>query len=178
MRFSSLQLLALAALPLLSQCGSPQPATTATTTSPAASVTTAAPATGNTNSAVSVADLNRQFIAAWNAHDLEKTLSYLADDVQLLQGSAHFSGKAEVSDKWVRATQSTLNNLKLSTVSAATTPQLAYEAGTFAVEVQPAGPGQPAGYGQGNFLLLWKPAADGKWQLSYAQLEGLPVRRR
>ncbi len=174
MRFSSLQLLALAALPLLSQCGSPQPATTA---APAASATPA-PVANTAGSAVSAADLNRQFIAAWNAHDLEKTLSYLADDVQLLQGSAHFSGKTEVSDKWVRATQSTLSNLKLSTISATTTPQLAYEAGTFAVEVQPAGPGQPAGYGQGNFLLLWKPAADGKWQLSYAQLEDLPVRRR
>ena len=147
----------LAALPLLAACGKSGPAA---------------------STATSAADLDRQFITAWNNKDLEKTLSFLADDVQFLQGSAHFSGKAEVSDKWVRATQSTISNLKTSTVSSDSNDKTAYEAGTFSVDVQAAGPGQTAGYGEGNFLLLWKPAADGTWKLSYAQLEDLPVQRR
>ena len=151
----------LGALPLLAACSKSADSTTAATAAPA----------------VSVADLDRQFLTAWNNKDLEKTLGYLADDVQFLQGSAHFSGKAEVSDKWVRATQSSISNLKTSVVSAATTDKMAYEAGTFSVDVLPAN-GQPAGYGQGNFLLLWKPAADGTWKLSHAQLEDLPVQRR
>jgi ketosteroid isomerase-like protein len=162
MRIPLSRLVLLGALPLLAACGS-KSTTTADTT--AATPTSAA-------------DLDRAFLTAWNNKDLEKTLSYLADDVQFLQGSAHFSGKAEVSDKWVRATQSTINNLKTSTVSSESTDKLAYEAGTFSVDVQPAGPGQAAGYGEGNFLLLWKPAADGTWKLSYAQLEDLPVQRR
>ena len=157
MRISLSRLVLLGALPLLAACGSKS--------TPDASATSAA-------------DLDRAFITAWNNKDLEKTLSYLADDVQFLQGSAHFSGKAEVSDKWVRATQSTINNLKTSTVSSASTDKMAYEAGTFSVDVQPAGPGQPAGYGEGNFMLLWRPAPDGTWKLSYAQLEDLPVQRR
>lgn len=161
MRISLARLVLLGALPLLAACSKSADSTAAT----------AAPA-------VSVADLDRQFLTAWNNKDLEKTLGYLADDVQFLQGSAHFSGKAEVSDKWVRATQSSISNLKTSVVSATTTDKVAYEAGTFSVDVLPAGPGQPAGYGQGNFLLLWKPAADGTWKLSYAQLEDLPVQRR
>ena len=162
MRISLSRLVLLGALPLLAACSKSTDSATATTAA----------------SAVSVADLDRQFLTAWNNKDLEKTLGYLADDVQFLQGSAHFSGKSEVSDKWVRATQSTTNNLKISTVSATSTDKVAYEAGTFSVDVQPAGPGQPAGFGEGNFLLLWKPAADGTWKLSYAQLEDLPVQRR
>jgi uncharacterized protein (TIGR02246 family) len=161
MRISLSRLVLLGALPLLAACSKSADSTTATAAA----------------SAVSVADLDRQFLTAWNNKDLEKTLSYLADDVQFLQGNAHFSGKAEVSDKWVRATQSSISNLKTSVVSAATTDKMAYEAGTFSVDVLPAG-GQPAGYGQGNFLLLWKPAADGTWKLSHAQLEDLPVQRR
>lgn len=158
MRISLARLALLGALPLLAACSKPADSSAA--------------------SATSAADLDRQFITAWNNKDLEKTLSFLADDVQFLQGNAHFSGKAEVSDKWVRATQSSISNLKTSVVSATSTDKLAYEAGTFSVDVLPAGPGQPAGYGQGNFLLLWKPAADGTWKLSYAQLEDLPVLRR
>jgi ketosteroid isomerase-like protein len=161
MRISLSRLVLLGALPLLAACSKSADSTTATSAA----------------AAVSVADLDRQFLTAWNNKDLEKTLSYLADDVQFLQGSAHFSGKAEVSDKWVRATQSSISNLKTSVVSAATTDKMAYEAGTFSVDVLPAN-GQPAGYGQGNFLLLWKPAADGTWKLSHAQLEDLPVQRR
>jgi len=157
MRISFLRAVLLAALPLLAACSKPK---------------------ATADAATSAADLDRQFITAWNNKDLEKTLSFLADDVQFLQGNAHFSGKAEVSDKWVRATQSTISNLKTSTVSSLTADQVAYEAGTFSVDVQAAGPGQPAGYGEGNFLLLWKPSADGTWKLSYAQLEDLPVQRR
>lgn len=157
MRTSLARLVLLGALPLLAACS--KPADTSAT-------------------ATSAADLDRQFLTAWNNKDLEKTLSYLADDVQFLQGNAHFSGKAEVSDKWVRATQSSISNLRTSVVSATSTDKLAYEAGTFSVDVLPASPGQPAGIGQGNFLLLWKPAADGTWKLSYAQLEDLPVLRR
>lgn len=157
MRISLARLALLGTLPLLAACSK-------ASDTPAAST--------------SAADLDRQFITAWNNKDLEKTLSYLADDVQFLQGNAHFSGKAEVSDKWVRATQSSISNLRTSVVSATSTDKLAYEAGTFSVDVLPAGPGQPAGIGQGNFMLLWKPAADGTWKLSYAQLEDLPVLRR
>lgn len=156
MRISLARLALLGALPLLAACSK--------------SADTSATAT-------SAADLDRQFLTAWNNKDLEKTLSYLADDVQFLQGNAHFSGKAEVSDKWVRATQGSIGNLRTSVVSATSTDKLAYEAGTFSVDVLPAA-GQPAGVGQGNFLLLWKPAADGTWKLSYAQLEDLPVLRR
>lgn len=127
---------------------------------------------------VSVADLNRDFIGAWNSKDLDKTLGYLDDDVQFVQGTAHFSGKSEVGNKWVRATQSTISNLKTSVVSSGSDANMAYEAGTFAVDVLPEGPGQPAGFGEGNFILLWKKAADGAWKLSYAQLEDQPVRAR
>ena len=102
----------------------------------------------------------------------------LADDAQFLQGEAHFSGKSEITDKWVKATLGTITNLKTSTVSSEADTHTAYEAGTFSVDVLPAGPGEPEGFGEGNFMLLWKKGADGAWKLSYAQLEDLPVQAK
>lgn len=127
---------------------------------------------------VDVQELNQQFIGAWNSKDADKVTSMLADDVHFLQGSQHLSGKAEVAQRWVRSTMPTINDLKTSVVTSATDAKTAYQAGTFSVDVLPAAVGQPHGFGEGNFILLWKKGADGTWKLSYAQLEDLPVQAR
>lgn len=128
--------------------------------------------------AVNVQDLNKQFIGAWNNKDSSKVIALLADDVHFLQGNAHFKGKAEVSRRWVQETMSTVTDLKTNVVSSEIDTHTAYEAGTFSIDVLPEGPNEPAGYGEGNFMLLWKKGADNTWKLSYAQLEDLPVMRR
>ncbi len=122
-----------------------------------------------------VQSLNQQFIGAWNSRDASKVTGLLADDVDFVQGEVHYKGKAEVTDKWVNATMPTTKDLKTSVVSSANDAQTAYEAGTFSVDVLPQGAGEKAGYGEGNYMLLWKKATDGSWKLSYAQLEDLPV---
>jgi len=132
-------------------------------------------ACSKTEEKANVQELNKQFITAWNSKETDKVISFLADDVQFLQGEAHFKGKSEVGDKWVKETASTINDLKLYVVSSGTDNQTAYEAGTFSVDVLPAGPDEPHATGEGNFILLWKKAADGAWKLSYAQLEDSPV---
>ena len=128
--------------------------------------------------APNVQALNQNFIGAWNSRDSGKITGLLADDVTFVQGNAHWKGKDEVGQKWVSATLPTISNLKTSVSSTNTDANSAYEAGTFSVDVAPAGPGQPAGFGEGNYIFYWKKAADNTWKLSYAQLEDLPVQRR
>lgn len=135
---------------------------------------TAAPATGN----ASVADLDQQFLSAWNNKDAAKASALLADDVQFLQGETRFSGKSEVTNKWITPTISTITSLKTSVVSSGNDANTAYEAGTFSVDVLPTAANTTAGTGQGNFVFLWKKAGDGSWKLSYAQLEDLPVQAK
>ncbi|WP_276497481.1 YybH family protein [Pontibacter litorisediminis] len=125
--------------------------------------------------AVNVQSLNQEFISAWNSNDPEKVISYLADDVQFLQGETHFTGKTEVANKWVKDTYSTITDLKTNVVSSGVDKAIAYEAGTFSVDVLSSGQDQLRGIGEGNFILLWKKTEAGDWKLSYAQLEGLPV---
>jgi ketosteroid isomerase-like protein len=128
-----------------------------------------------TDEAVDVQELNRDFVSAWNNKDADKLEDMMADDVDFIQGEIHYSGKAEVVNKWVDETIGTISKLKTNVVNSGVDEHIAYEAGTFSVDVLPEGPGQPAGFGEGNFMLLWKKGEDGNWKLSYAQLEDLPV---
>ncbi len=159
-------LFALGTAALLASCsGNNAPAASGTT--PATTTTTS----GNT----SVSDLNQQFLSAWNNKDAAKAAAFLADDAQFLQGATRFSGKDEITNKWITPTIGTVTNLKTSTASTGTDANMAYEAGTFSVDVLPTATEKQAGIGEGNFVLLWKKGTDGNWKLSYAQLEDLPV---
>ena len=124
---------------------------------------------------VNVQELNQQFIGAWNNKESDKIIGFLAEDIDFIQGDAHYKGKSEVSQKWVRETLPSLADLKTNVVSSASDQQIAYEAGTFSVDVLPATAQGPHGIGEGNFILLWKKGTDNTWKLSYAQLEDLPV---
>jgi ketosteroid isomerase-like protein len=132
-------------------------------------------ACSKTDEAVNVQELNREFISAWNNRDSDKVISLLSEDVHFLQGEIHYNGKSEVADKWVRETMGTIRDLKTNAVSSGSGPDIAYEGGTFSVDVIPASPNEPMGLGEGNFILLWKKDKEGVWKLTYAQLEDLPV---
>ena len=54
--------------------------------------------------AVNIQSLNQEFISAWNNKDSGKITGLLADDVSFVQGNAHWKGKDEVGQKWVRET--------------------------------------------------------------------------
>ncbi len=127
---------------------------------------------------VNIQDLNNQFITAWNNNSSDKVDALLADDVQFIQGEVHYKGKNEVSQKWVRETIGTISDLKTNVVSSGEDSRIAYEAGTFSVDVLPTSPEMPHAYGEGNFILLWEKGQDGAWKLQYAQLEDLPVQAK
>lgn len=139
---------------------------------PGAATTTADGAAAN------VADLDQQFVSAWNNKDATKVTALLADDVQFLQGATHFTGKDEVTNKWVTPTISTIANLKTTSTSSAASGDLAYEAGTFAVDVLPTATEKTVGNGTGNYVFVWKKASGGSWKMSLAHLEDLPVQEK
>ena len=124
---------------------------------------------------VNVADLTRQFINAWNSKDTTKIDSLLADDVQLLQADAHYSGKVQVMQNWVSQSVGVINNLKTNAVSTDADGHMAYEAGTFSVDV--AAPNSQPAVGEGNYILIWKFNSNGSWKVSYVQLEDLPLHK-
>jgi ketosteroid isomerase-like protein len=128
----------------------------------------------NNRNTVNVQDLNKQFISAWNNKDSAKIDSFLSADVQFLQADNHYKGKTEVVQKWVKAGIPVVSSLKTSVVSTDADENMAYEAGTFSVDLLI--PNQPVAIGEGNYLFIWKKQADASWKVNYVQLEDLPVR--
>ena len=125
-----------------------------------------------------VAQLNQEFLGAWNSKDADKASALLADDAQFLQGQTHFSGKSEVAEKWIKATIGTIADLKTEVVSSGAGSAVAYQAGRFSANVLPTAAQPAQGQGEGNFVLLWKRDGGGNWKLALAQLEDLPVQVR
>ena len=154
-----------------------QPATTSAA-GPAASPSTTTDAPAANGPAANVADLDQKFVNAWNAKQASQVTDMLADDVQFLQGETHFSGKDEVTNKWVTPTITTISNLKTNSLSNGSDAGMAYEAGTFTVDVLPTATEKATGAGSGNYVFLWKKASDGNWKISLAQLEDLPVQEK
>jgi ketosteroid isomerase-like protein len=127
----------------------------------------------NNQKTANVSDLDKQFIGAWNAKDTSKINPFLADDVQFIQADGHYSGKNQVIEKWVRESLPAISNLKTNVVSSDVDTHLAFEAGTFSVDV--IAPNQPSAIGEGNFVFVWKKQADNNWKINFIQLEDLPL---
>ncbi|AMM50007.1 hypothetical protein TH61_00785 [Rufibacter sp. DG15C] len=122
-----------------------------------------------------VSTLSQQFIGAWNSKNSSQLDTLLAEDAHFVQGEVHFNGKAEVSQKWVRETMGTIENLKTFAISSGADETVAFEGGTFTVDVIPESRELPRGQGEGNYMLVWKKNDKGAWKLHYAQLEDHPV---
>ncbi|MBA9076238.1 MULTISPECIES: nuclear transport factor 2 family protein [Rufibacter] len=127
---------------------------------------------------VNVQQLNQTFIGAWNSRNSAQLDTLLAEDVHFVQGEVHFNGKSEVSQKWVRETLGSIENLRISPVATGVDDSIAFEGGTFTVDVIPTDRQLPRGEGEGNFVLIWKKNDKGAWKLFYAQLEDHPVQVR
>ncbi len=128
------------------------------------------------DTAVNVQQLSQEFISAWNSRDASKLDTIFADDVHFLQGEVHYNGRSEVSQKWVRETMGTIEDLQIFSVNNGVGQDIAYDGGTYQVDVLPENRELPRGEGEGNYVLIWKKNDKGAWKLSYAQLEGLPVK--
>jgi ketosteroid isomerase-like protein len=122
---------------------------------------------------VSSKDLNQNFDQAWNKHDSTKLFSLLADDVQMLSGKVHFSGKTEVMDKFIRRNLPFTSNLQTTVVSTGEDNGIAYESGTFSLDVAP--PDTKPFVNKGNYNFVWKKGADDSWKVSSINMEDLPV---
>jgi ketosteroid isomerase-like protein len=128
--------------------------------------------TNNTTATVSSKDLNQQFDNAWNSKDSSRLVSMLADDVQLLSAATHMNGRTEVTERFIRHNLPVSSNLNTNVVSTGESDALAYESGTFTLDVAP--PGAKPFVNKGNYSFVWKKQADQSWKVSSIVMEDLP----
>ncbi|SHF13019.1 YybH family protein [Flavisolibacter ginsengisoli] len=125
-----------------------------------------------TTATVTSKELNQQFDNAWNSKDSSKLISMLADDVQLLSAATHMNGRTEVTERFIRHNLPVTSNLRTNVVSTGESDALAYESGTFSLDVAP--PGAKPFVNNGNYTFVWKKQADQSWKVSSIVMEDLP----
>lgn len=103
-----------------------------------------------TEEKVNVSQLNSKFIGAWNAKQADSVTAMIAEDAHFLQGNVHYSGKAQIAQNWVNKTMNNINNLRTSVVSTGIDNEMAYEAGTFVVDVPSQSPDEPTRWVKGT----------------------------
>lgn len=121
-------------------------------------------------------ELNEDFDKAWNNRDTTKLYSLLADDVQLLDGPLHTSGKQEVIDKFIRRDIAVTSNLKTKIVSSGEDNSIAYEAGTFSLDVTL--PNSKPFVSSGNYNFVWKKGTDNLWKIVAINMEDVPLQKK
>jgi ketosteroid isomerase-like protein len=133
--------------------------------------TTAAVATDENLSTASfnIDSMNKVFDNAWNGKDSAALLAMMEDDVKMLKARDLFNGKDEIAKKWLSVNLPVANNLTTNVESKEADARTAYEAGTFALDVNI--PNQPAFKATGNYTFIWKKQPDNNWKIHFIQIE-------
>jgi uncharacterized protein (TIGR02246 family) len=115
-------------------------------------------------------DAIRKLDVAWSAaagsRDVDKTISFYADDGSVLpHGAPIATGKAQIKEVWTHIL--TLPGVKLSfepsKITVAKAKDMAYEIGTYQLTVNDA-QGNPSTE-IGKFVVIWKKQPDKQWKV-------------
>ena len=109
-------------------------------------------------------DLDAQWSAAAGAKDLEKTVSYYAEDAIVMPPNApSATTKEAIRNVWKDTLASTINgSWKATRVEVARSGDMACVSGTYEWTSKDAS-GKPVN-DRGKYLEVWKKQADGKWK--------------
>ena len=111
----------------------------------------------------------RQAARVWSdvadAKDLEKTVSYYAEDANMFpNGASLVMGKANIRKVWEAFMNTPGYSLRTTTfkVDVAKSRDLAYEAGTFEMKQNDAQGNRVSG--MGKYIVVWKRQTNGEWK--------------
>ncbi len=121
------------------------------------------------NSSANVDSLGEAFINAWNMQDSAAVMNEISDDAVAMNDSLIHNGKKDIAGNWVGGGVKVISNLKTETLISGAGPDLAYEGGTYTLNINP--PGGSVLHERGNYSLVWKKQADNSWKLSLIHIE-------
>jgi uncharacterized protein (TIGR02246 family) len=107
---------------------------------------------------------NARFVAAFKAGDAATIASLYTETAKMLPPDAtEVVGREAIQMIWQGAISDGVKDLTLKAIDVEACGDLAYEVGSFSIQV-PAENNSMATAG-GNYLVIWKRDADGRWRL-------------
>ncbi len=120
---------------------------------------------------VKVDSLTANFLAGWNNKDSVAIMNTIADNAIVMNDSLIHNGQKTIADNWVSGGVKVLSNIKTSSVIKNNDQHLAYDGGTYTLDLTP--PGGPLLKEKGNYSLVWTKQQNGEWKLTLIHIEDI-----
>ncbi len=121
--------------------------------------------------AVNVDSLTSIFNAGWNNKDSAAIMNVVAENAIVMNDSVIHSGHNAIADNWVSGGVRVISNIKTSSVIKNSGNLIAYDGGTYSLDLTP--PGGPVLKERGNYSLIWTKQQDETWKLSLIHIEDI-----
>jgi ketosteroid isomerase-like protein len=131
------------------------------------------PSTDKNSSAtpVNVDSLTATFLAGWNNKDSAAIMKTIDINAIVMNDSLIHNGFAAIATNWVSGGVKVLSNIKTSSVIKDSDNKIAYDGGTYTLDLTP--PGGPVLKEKGNYNLVWTKQQDGEWKLTLIHIEDI-----
>lgn len=121
------------------------------------------------NTSVNVDSLNSVFLAGWNNKDSAAIMKTIADNAVVMNDSLIHKGKDAIAKNWISGGVKVLSNIKTISFIKEGSGSLAYDGGTYSLDLTP--PGGPVLKEKGIYSLVWTKQHDGEWKLTLIHIE-------
>lgn len=121
--------------------------------------------------AANVDSLTAGFLAGWNNRDSAAIMNTIADNAVVMNDSLIHTGKPAIAGNWVSGGVKVLSNIKTTSVIKDSDGRIAYDGGTYTLDLTP--PGGPVLKERGNYNLVWTKQGTGEWKLTLVHIEDI-----
>lgn len=122
-------------------------------------------------SPVNVDALTASFLSGWNNKDSAAIMKTIAGNAIVMNDSLIHNGHEAIARNWVSGGVKVLGNIKTSSLLKDSDNRIAYDGGTYTLDL--AVPGGPVLKERGNYNLVWTKQASGEWKLTLIHIEDI-----
>ena len=120
---------------------------------------------------VNVDSLTATFLAGWNNKDSAAIMKTIADNAIVMNDSLIHNGHSAIANNWISGGVKVLSNIKTSSLIKDYDKKIAYDGGTYTLDLTP--PGGPVLKEKGNYNLVWTKQQNGEWKLTLIHIEDI-----
>ncbi len=120
---------------------------------------------------VNVDSLTANFLQGLNDKDSIAIIKTIAKNAVVMQQSIILNGDEAIAKNWIRDGVSSISNIKTASLITGSDNKIAYDAGTYSLDLVSGGKGFLEE--KGNYNLIWTKQYNGEWKLTFVHLEDL-----